>query len=220
MGMFSGILALSAGTVTLATAATVLAAGADPQALVHSGMAKFEVGDVEGSLRDFDAALIARPSIRPYLWQRGLSLYYLNQFSQGATQFREDVAVNPNDTEEAIWAFLCESKIIGTEEARRNFLKVGRDSRPVMRAAEEAFRIGSRPEGIREAAGGDAQGHAAFYSLLYTALWHEAHGNEEEAKVSMLQATDTTYARQSGDYMTSLARVHCTQRGWARELTL
>lgn len=48
------------------------------------------------------------PSQTPYLWQRGLSLYYADRFQDGADQFRRDVAVNPNDTEEAIWAFLCE----------------------------------------------------------------------------------------------------------------
>jgi hypothetical protein len=61
--------------------------------------------------------------MRPYLWQRGLTLYYLGQYEEGARQFREDVAVNPNDTEESIWAFLCEAKLQGAGEARRNMLK-------------------------------------------------------------------------------------------------
>jgi hypothetical protein len=33
------------------------------------------------------------------MWQRGLSLYYVERFADGAKQFRDDVAVNPNDTE-------------------------------------------------------------------------------------------------------------------------
>ena len=37
---------------------------------------------------------------------------------------RDDVAVNPNDTEESIWAFLCEAKLQGPETARQNMLKV------------------------------------------------------------------------------------------------
>jgi hypothetical protein len=35
------------------------------------------------------------------------------------------VAVNPNDTEESIWAFLCEAQLEGPEAARQNMLKVG-----------------------------------------------------------------------------------------------
>eukprot|EP00955_Chlamydomonas_euryale_P104686 365584-Chlamydomonas_euryale.AAC.20 len=31
---------------------------------------------VEASVEDFDAAMAAAPSMRPFLWQRGLSLYY------------------------------------------------------------------------------------------------------------------------------------------------
>jgi hypothetical protein len=45
-------------------------------------------------------------------------------------------------------------------------------------------------------------------------LWHEAEGNADAAKESMVAAVGTPYAEQSGDYMASLARVHCQQRGW------
>jgi hypothetical protein len=138
-----------AGMGAAAAAATVLASSSgggtsptspDPKALVRSGMRKFaDQGDVEGSIEDFDAALVARPSMRPYLWQRGLSLYYIGTreaFLEGAKQFRDDVAVNPNDTEESIWTFLCEAQLYGPEKAREQFLEVGRDSRPVMRSVK------------------------------------------------------------------------------------
>jgi len=157
----------------------------------------------QGSIEDFDAALAADPSLLPYLWQRGLSLYYVQRFEEGAKQvcatqrvirqlmflssqgqevlemvcssalelaagaqlqcsgciryagqgsrppplsqptptplhstttattatkqqhqFRDDVAVNPNDTEESIWSFLCEAQTEGPEAARAKFLEV------------------------------------------------------------------------------------------------
>ena len=101
----------------------------------------FRAGDVAGSIARFDDARDAQPSLDPYLWQRGLSLYYAKRYADGAAQFRRDVAVNPNDTEESIWAFLCEAQMpgLGFDAAQRNFLKVGRDSRAVMRAAYELF---------------------------------------------------------------------------------
>lgn len=37
---------------------------------------------------------------------------------------RDDVAVNPNDTEESIWAFLCEAQLCGADTARTNMLQV------------------------------------------------------------------------------------------------
>lgn len=63
--------------------------------------------------------------------------------------------------------------------------QVGRDPRPVMRAAYECFRSGAAPDAIAAAAGGDTQGHAAFYSQLYVGLWHEAEGNAAEAQAAI-----------------------------------
>ena len=120
--------------------------------------------------------------------------------------------MNPNDTEEAIWAFLCGAQLVGAAEARRSFLtvtftatypadgkwqsfstqgctctglpdtasvrmilvtlefydslQVGRDPRPVMRAAYSVFRSGESPEAIISAAGPDQSGHDRFYALL------------------------------------------------------
>ena len=48
--------------------------------------------------------------------------------------------MNPNDTEESIWAMLCEARVLGFDEARGKMLTVGRDSRPVMRTAYDLFR--------------------------------------------------------------------------------
>lgn len=78
----AGGLLVAGGVAAMAAAA----ASADPNALVRQGMNKFRDNDVEGSIQLFDAALEARPAIRPYLWQRGLSLYYVEQYQEGAQQ--------------------------------------------------------------------------------------------------------------------------------------
>ncbi|XLU26851.1 hypothetical protein S245_062917, partial [Arachis hypogaea] len=70
-------------------------------------------GDVSGSLVEFDRAIELDPRQKAYLWQRGLSLYYLDRFEEGAEQFRLDVAQNPIDTEEYIWCFLYEAQLYG-----------------------------------------------------------------------------------------------------------
>lgn len=71
------------------------AAASDPNALVRQGMNKFRDNDVEGSIEAFDAALAARPAIRPYLWQRGLSLYYVEQYQAGAQQVGASHRIQP-----------------------------------------------------------------------------------------------------------------------------
>lgn len=83
-----------------------------------------------------------------------------------------------------------------------------------MRAAYECFQTGRSPEAILQAAN-DNGGHDSFYALLYVGLWHEAHGNAAEAQAAITKSVQTQYAQQSGDYMASLAKVHCQRRGWA-----
>lgn len=44
--------------------------------LCLQGMERFRRGEVEKSCSDFDKAVRLQPSLAPYMWQRGLSLYY------------------------------------------------------------------------------------------------------------------------------------------------
>ena len=55
---------------------------------MQSGMDKFRRADVDGSLADFDAAMALDPQLRPYLWQRGLSLYYAGMSQEQSVPWR------------------------------------------------------------------------------------------------------------------------------------
>ncbi|KAH9553623.1 hypothetical protein CY35_08G021500 [Sphagnum magellanicum] len=176
----------------VALAGRVMAANVgDRQAAIlatRRGMQLFSKGDVRGSVVEFDKALELDPQQKPYLWQRGLSLYYLRRFEEGAKQFRDDVAVNPNDTEESIWCFLCEAQLYGPDKAHQNFLQL--------------LAVGAR----------DA--HDFFYSHLYVGLFHEAHNNTTAAREAITAAVASPYGARSGDYMATLAKVHCGCREW------
>eukprot|EP00983_Pelagomonas_calceolata_P010766 347886-Pelagomonas_calceolata.AAC.1 len=80
--------------------------------------------DLDGAASDFDEAWLRAPSVRPFLWQRGIALYFQSRFPEAADQFRSDVAVNPRNTEEAIWAFISEARMDGPSQARANFVQV------------------------------------------------------------------------------------------------
>jgi hypothetical protein len=115
----------------------------------------------------------------------------LRRYAEGARQFRQDVAVNPNDTEEAIWAFMCEARTAGFDAARRNILVVGRDPRGYMREAYRLFDGAGSEEELRAvAANGPAD---EFYSLLYVGLWREARGEAEAAREAMVAAVVGRY---------------------------
>jgi len=183
--------------------------------LTQAGMRAFEGGHIEESIRRFDmAAESGYP--RALLWQRGLSLFYAGRFEEGARQFREDVAMNPNDTEESIWAMLCEAKLHTFDAARRDMLAVGRDARQVMRAAYDLFRgeEESKASLLASASGGGASDQ--FYAALYLGLFAEAQGDEANARQWLKSAAASAYTRGSGgsDYMVSVVRIHLRMRGW------
>lgn len=78
-----------------------------PRTLIRKGMQSFRDGDVKSSLEYFDRAdgAVEDGSLRPYLWQRGISHYYLDQFDKGSDQVSARVyfsvcilAVQQNDT--------------------------------------------------------------------------------------------------------------------------
>eukprot|EP01025_Chloroclados_australasicus_P018673 TRINITY_DN1990_c0_g1_i2.p1 TRINITY_DN1990_c0_g1~~TRINITY_DN1990_c0_g1_i2.p1 ORF type:complete len:275 (-),score=37.20 TRINITY_DN1990_c0_g1_i2:152-943(-) len=208
-----GALATVAAGVGVARAAGLF--GDNSQQLIKNGMNYFKQNEIEKALDIFDLVLEKNPELAPRLWQRGIALYYLNEFEEGAAQFRKDVEINPNDTEEAIWAFLCESQFMGVEKARQNFMVVKQDPRPVLRKAYEVFKEGSDPnlilQEIRDKSGvkGDY-----FYANFYVGLYHESNENEAASKEAILNALKSTYAESFGDYMVQVAKIHCLQRGW------
>ncbi|KAG1326265.1 hypothetical protein COCNU_01G001990 [Cocos nucifera] len=186
----------------------------DASLAVRRGMLLFRQGDVAGSLAEFDRAIELDPPQKAYLWQRGLSLYYLNRFEEGAEQFRLDVAANTNDTEESIWCFLCEVQLYGVEEARKRFLEVGQDPRPIMRQAYNLFKDGGDPKKLVTAFS-DGQENEYFYASLYAGLFYESQNDMDAAKLNILASCRSPYGSRSDDYMASLAKVHCLCRNWS-----
>ncbi|KAK7269388.1 hypothetical protein RIF29_22114 [Crotalaria pallida] len=180
---------------------------------IRRGMFLFRQGNVLQSLVEFDKAIQLDPRQKAYLWQRGLSLYYLDRFEEGAEQFRLDVAQNPNDTEESIWCFLCEARLYGVDEARKRYLEVGRDPRPVMREAYNMFKDGGDPEKL-VAAFSNSRENDYFYASLYAGLYYESQSETDAAKVHIVSACQSSYGQRSEDYMASLSKVHCQCRNW------
>src|SRR5207244_800732 len=74
---------------------------------VRRGMDQFQWGHIKESLADFDRAIALAPKQAPYLWQRGISLYYAGRYDDGRKQFELHQTVNGNDVENAAWRFLC-----------------------------------------------------------------------------------------------------------------
>ena len=187
---------------------------------IREGMSRFRAGNIRNSVQSFDAAIEAHSPARYFLWQRGISLYYVDEFALSAEQFRIDVAQNPNDTEEAVWCFLAEARDprLGFGKARERMLTVGEDPRHVMRKAYRVFAGDEREEKRLIELAEDHQSNrddaCIFYAKLYLGLYAEAKHSSSQAQFWITDAVRGQYAN-SGDYMTDVARVHCKVRGWS-----
>ena len=150
-----------------------------PRSLVQKGMQSFRDYDVPSSLAYFDAADVAMPNgrLRPYLWQRGISYYYLDRFAEGSDQFRLDVSVNPLDVEEIVWDIACLARMDGTgggefPPERRMALPKGKaDRRRIMSTVYSLFRgeDGATEYDLRRV-GHEGNISDEFYSLFYLGL--------------------------------------------------
>lgn len=176
----------------------------DVRGYIQRGMVYFKLAKISESIQDFDHAEQLNPIVKPYLWQRGLSYYYSQQYQLGAEQFEIDLTVNSQDVEETVWRYLCIAQFKGVEDAKNTLLPVKNDPRPVLRSVYDLFAGNCTPEELLKI--GQKNGKRGdFYSHLYLGLYYEAEQNIEQAKTYINQAA-TEYEIE--DYMWNLAVVH------------
>lgn len=185
-----------------------------PARIFESAVILFFDGKPDASVDAFNQLIVVQPDCQPGLWQRGLALYYADRFVDGKKQFELHRTVNPNDVENPAWHYLCVARATSPENARRNMLAVGQDSRVPMKEILELYRgDGSEEKVLERAAQGDIQQqrNQLCYAHLYLGLYAEANGDTEKAKDHILTAAGP-YSMDH--YMGRVANVHARVRGW------
>ena len=185
----------------------------DPNAVEiynRRGSEHFKLGHIEGSIADFDRAIELNPGQEPHHWQRGISYYYAGLFEKGRDQFQSHQQVNANDVENAVWHFLCGARLEGAEKARQSLLNIEGDRRVPMMEIYRLFKgEGTIDEVMRAARAGDSdpevRNRQLFYAHLYLGLYHEALGDETEARRHLVLAAERYPVKH---YMGDVARVH------------
>ena len=185
-----------------------------PYRLIDQGVRQFRNGDVKNSLQLFDEAIELKPSVKPYLWQRGISLYYENRFKECSQQFHDDLLVNPADTEEIIWGALCDSgrglNNNGHDDDNTGIDRIefsSLDRRPVMKLVYNVFKGTQDVQALLSLPITLASDY--FYSQLYTGLYYEYKGDpSEQSMLHINLAADSSYCKGSNDYMCSVASNH------------
>jgi lipoprotein NlpI len=173
------------------------------------GEMNFKTGHFRESVTDFDRVIELSPAQAPHHWQRGISLYYAERFSDGRKQFEWHQTVNPNDVENAAWHFLCAARERGITNARATMIEVGPDARVPMKQIYALYRgTGSVEEVLSAAAqsiGNARQRDALFYAHLYLGLYFDALGDSKKAREHIGKAASDFGAAH---YMGDVARVH------------
>jgi lipoprotein NlpI len=181
------------------------AQGQSPQALLDRAVSEFSKGRISESVAAFDELARVAPREAPYLWQRGIALYYAGRFQDCRAQFESHRTVNADDVENAAWHFLCVARAESPDAARAALLPVGPDSRVPMREIYEMFRGTTTADAVLKAAGTRPQ--SRFYAHLYIGLYSEALGEQARAREQIDLAAQPQFA-DAGGYMHMVAVVH------------
>jgi tetratricopeptide (TPR) repeat protein len=178
---------------------------ATARATLDRAVAAFASGRVTESVAAFDDLVRIAPDEAPYLWQRGIALYYAGRYADCRAQFESHRRVNPNDVENAAWHFLCVARAQSPNAARTALLPVGPDARAPMREIYDMFRGTVGAGDVLAAARAGLQ--PRFYAHLYIGLYSEAIGETASARKHIEAAADAQYA-DAGGYMHMVAGVH------------
>jgi lipoprotein NlpI len=168
-------------------------------------MEDFQAGHLQRSLDGFDRVIAQDRAAAPFLWQRGIALYYAGRFRECQAQFESHRTVNPDDVENAAWHFLCVARAETAASAVSKILPVGPDGRAPMREIYQMFQGKLAEAQVLTAAGRDPG--AQFYAHLYVGLYREARGDPAGARAQIALAADPKYA-DAGGYMHDVARIH------------
>ncbi|HTD68660.1 MAG TPA: tetratricopeptide repeat protein [Candidatus Limnocylindria bacterium] len=169
------------------------------------GEVHFKAGNFKESVADFDRVIELSPDRAPHHWQRGISLYYARQFSDGRKQFELHQTVNSSDVENAVWHFLCAAREQGVTNARASMIKVGPDGRVPMQEIYALYADTGNVDAVTSAAASSRSRDALFYANLYLGLYFEAVGNAAKARQHIAKAAVDPGATH---YMGDVARVH------------
>ena len=179
-----------------------------PATFYRKGEEAFFKGEIQQAIDFWDQELALQPRRAPYHWQRGLALYYADEFKKGAEQFTIHQTVNGHDVENAVWHFLCVVKTKeGTIElARKKFIPIEGDARVPMSQIHDLFANETTPEAVLAVC--KTRNHFC-YAHLYLGLYFEALGKNEKA-IKHIKKSAVDF--KMDHYMGKVAQIHLKLR--------
>ena len=185
-----------------------------PREFVQRGSEQFFAGRIDESIRSFEQAAKLRPDLKPHLWQLGIAYYFAGRYADGRNLFEKHQKVNSEDVENAVWHFLCVTRLENIEAARKKFIKITRDTRVPMKQIHSLFAGKGTVEQVLAAANAESdpaeKKNALCYAYLYLALFEEARSDAAKS-LEYIRKAAGEYSQDH--YMGKVARVHAALRG-------
>jgi len=171
------------------------------------GVEHFMEGRFKESIAAFDKVIELEPRMEPRHWQRGITYYYAGEYQKGVDQFELHQTVNSQDVENAVWHFICKTRLDGVEAARKALIPIQHDGRVPMEEVWNLFAGKGTVEDVLEAANRSSpyKRQQLCYAHLYLGLYYEALEKTELAKHHILLAANE-YSMDN--YMGMVAQVH------------
>lgn len=182
----------------------------DVRALDLRGSTQYMRGQFKASAADFDRVVKLDPKDAPKHWRRGITLYYVERYEDGAKQFDGYQTESTSDVENTFWHWMCNHKRLGEKAAREALLKTGKDTRAPMNEVLALIQGTVKPEDVQKAAEADGKKESLFYGHLYLGLYHDVKGDRKQALEHLELAAGKYHL---GKYMHEVARVH---RDWLK----
>ena len=179
----------------------------EPRSYITRGILYFKLGRLRDALKDFNKAEELNPQLTPYLWQRGLTYYYLQKYAKAARQFELNLSIHSQDIENTLWFFLCIAQLEDIVSATNCLLSVRDDIRPYMRQIYQVF-AGRYNVDVLTNLNGDCDRYHLFYANFYAGLYYEAQKNQEKSASLIAQAINY----KIDDYMWYVACIHKSLR--------
>ena len=151
--------------------------GNDLRSLMDLAGHYFMSAQFKECVKKYDQVIAMNAAYQPNLWQRGLALYYADEFQTGVEQFEIHQTVNTQDVENSVWHLLCASKTVGLEKARESMIDIKADTRVPMKEIHQLFAGKLKPAEVVSAAelapNPTARQYQLYYAYLYLALYFE-----------------------------------------------
>ena len=179
-------------------------------ALQGRGDARLKAGDLAEAIADFEKMIELQPKTAAGLWQLGIAYYYVGKYAEGARQFELYQTRDGSDVENVAWRYLCQARAGTVEAARTAMLELdGTDARVPLMEIDALYRGRATPDDVLAAARAGEPSEEVlklrmFYAHLYIALYHEAAGEQAQAREHM----DKADALPNTHYMWDVAHLH------------